>query len=121
MPGRARRARRALLDLGRLALADPVVAAAAALPAVTVPGIGTYENRNLIVGVDGVTGLKTGTLIEADATLATHEGLWVRSRHPVAGQCSFAYRGCFVSVVRCARAGPPESHIAFFNTLCFCL
>jgi len=26
----------------------------------------------------------TGTLIEADATLATHEGLWVRSRRPVA-------------------------------------
>lgn len=60
---------RALLDLGRLALADPVVAAAAALPDVTVPGVGTYENRNLIVGVDGVTGLKTGTLLEAGACL----------------------------------------------------
>jgi len=47
---------RALLDLGRLALADPVVAAAAALPEVTVPGIGTYEYRNLSVGVDGVAG-----------------------------------------------------------------
>lgn len=60
---------RSLLDLGRLALADPVVSAAAALPEVSVPGIGTYENRNLIVGVDGVTGLKTGTLIEAGACL----------------------------------------------------
>ncbi|MER3390187.1 MAG: D-alanyl-D-alanine carboxypeptidase [Microcella sp.] len=60
---------RALLDLGRLALADPVVSAAAAMPEVTVPGVGSYENRNLIVGVDGVTGLKTGTLIEAGACL----------------------------------------------------
>ena len=31
----------------------------------------------------------TGTLIEADATLATHEGLWARPRHPVGVQCFF--------------------------------
>ncbi|MBX9718941.1 MAG: serine hydrolase [Microbacteriaceae bacterium] len=60
---------RALLDLGRLALADPVVSAASALPSVTVPGVGTFENRNLLIGVDGVTGLKTGTLDEAGACL----------------------------------------------------
>lgn len=67
---------RALLELGRLALADPVVSAASALPSVTVPGVGTFENRNRLVGVDGVTGLKTGTLDEAGACLlftALHE------------------------------------------------
>jgi D-alanyl-D-alanine carboxypeptidase (penicillin-binding protein 5/6) len=60
---------RALLQLGRIALANPVLAASAELPAVTVPGVGTYANRNLIVGVDGVIGLKTGTLDEAGACL----------------------------------------------------
>jgi D-alanyl-D-alanine carboxypeptidase (penicillin-binding protein 5/6) len=60
---------RALLELARLALADPVVSTAAALAEVTVPGIGSYDNRNLIVGIDGVTGLKTGTLRVAGACL----------------------------------------------------
>lgn len=67
---------RALLDLGRLAVADPVVSAASALATVTVPGVGTFENRNRLIGVDGVTGLKTGTLDEAGACLlftAVHE------------------------------------------------
>lgn len=67
---------RALIELARLAHADTVVSEAAALPSVTVPGVGSYLNRNLIVGVDGVTGLKTGTLDEAGACLlfsADHE------------------------------------------------
>ena len=34
---------------------------------------------------------------------------------------SFSYCRCFVSVFRCARAGPSESRISFFYTLCFCL
>ena len=68
---------RSLLRLARIATADPVVAAAAALPRVTVPGIGSYENRNLIIGVDGVTGLKTGTLRASGSSLlfsAEHSG-----------------------------------------------
>ena len=67
---------RALLALGRIALDDPIVSSAAALPEVTVAGVGTYPNRNRIIGVDGVTGLKTGTLDEAGACLlftASHE------------------------------------------------
>lgn len=60
---------RALIALGRLALADPVVSAASELPAATVAGVGTYTNRNRILGIDGVTGLKTGTLDEAGACL----------------------------------------------------
>lgn len=67
---------RTLLRLGRLAVADPVVSSAAALPRVTVAGIGSFENRNVIVGVDGVTGLKTGTLRTSGSSLlfsAQHE------------------------------------------------
>ncbi len=68
---------RMLLRLARIALADPVVAAAAALPRVSVAGIGSYDNRNLLVGVDGVTGLKTGTLRASGSSLlfsAEHAG-----------------------------------------------
>lgn len=68
---------RSLLRLARLATADSVVAAAAALPRVTVPGIGGFDNRNLIIGVDGVTGLKTGTLRASGSSLlfsAEHAG-----------------------------------------------
>jgi D-alanyl-D-alanine carboxypeptidase (penicillin-binding protein 5/6) len=68
---------RSLLRLARVATADPVVAAAAALPRVAVPGIGSFENRNLIVGADGVTGLKTGTLRASGSSLlfsAEHAG-----------------------------------------------
>jgi len=68
---------RMLLRLARIALADPVVTAAAALPSVTVAGVGTYENRNLLVGLDGVTGLKTGTLRASGSSLlfsAEHTG-----------------------------------------------
>jgi len=68
---------REMLRLARIATTDPVVSAAAAMPRVSVPGIGTYDNRNLIVGVDGVTGLKTGTLRASGASLlfsAEHAG-----------------------------------------------
>lgn len=53
---------RDLVALARIAAADPVVAAASARRTLTVPGIGTYENRNLALGTAGITGLKTGTL-----------------------------------------------------------
>ena len=68
---------RSLLRLARVATAHPVVATAAALPNVTVPGIGSFDNRNLIIGVDGVTGLKTGTLRASGSSLlfsAEHAG-----------------------------------------------
>lgn len=53
---------RELVTLARLAAAHPVIAAASALPRVTVPGVGSYENRNAALGMAGVDGLKTGTL-----------------------------------------------------------
>lgn len=53
---------RELVTLARLAAAHPVIADAAALPRVTVAGVGSYENRNAALGRAGVDGLKTGTL-----------------------------------------------------------
>lgn len=53
---------RELVALARLALADPVVARAAALSVVSVTGVGTFDTTNLALGSDGITGLKTGTL-----------------------------------------------------------
>jgi len=58
-----------LVALGRLALADPVVAEIVRTDAVTVPGVGEIENSNELLGLDGVTGIKTGTLDEAGACL----------------------------------------------------
>nr|WP_246335473.1 hypothetical protein [Microcella alkalica] len=60
---------RALLDLARLAVANPVVADSAGLERIDVPGVGVFENRNTALGLDGVTGLKTGTTQEAGACL----------------------------------------------------
>ncbi|MFJ3382865.1 MULTISPECIES: D-alanyl-D-alanine carboxypeptidase family protein [unclassified Curtobacterium] len=65
-----------LVDLGQLALANPVVKEVVGTKAVTVPGVGDIENSNKLLGIDGVEGIKTGTLDEAGACLlfaATYE------------------------------------------------
>jgi len=51
-----------LIALARLAAANPTVAALAATPSMVVPGAGTITNTNGLLGVDGITGLKTGNL-----------------------------------------------------------
>ena len=58
-----------LLELGRLALADPDVAAIVGTTSTVVPGAGVVENSNELLGVRGVVGIKTGTLDEAGACL----------------------------------------------------
>jgi D-alanyl-D-alanine carboxypeptidase (penicillin-binding protein 5/6) len=40
-----------------------------ATPVVDIPGIGEVDNRNGLLGVDGVDGIKTGTLEEAGSCL----------------------------------------------------
>ncbi|MFB9647926.1 D-alanyl-D-alanine carboxypeptidase family protein [Curtobacterium pusillum] len=65
-----------LVELGQLALANPVVKEVVATKKVTVPGAGEIENSNKLLGLDGVEGIKTGTLDEAGACLlfaATYE------------------------------------------------
>lgn len=58
-----------LVALGELALANPVVAEIVSTKTLDVPGVGPVTNRNGLLGVDGVDGIKTGTLDEAGACL----------------------------------------------------
>jgi len=58
-----------LIEIARLAVAHPVVAEIVGTVAVDVPEIGTVLNRNQLLGIDGVDGIKTGTLDEAGSCL----------------------------------------------------
>ncbi|RQP09377.1 MAG: D-alanyl-D-alanine carboxypeptidase [Microbacteriaceae bacterium] len=51
-----------LLRLGELALADPVIAEIVATPSTSLSNIGPVENTNKLLGVNGIDGIKTGTL-----------------------------------------------------------
>ncbi|MFC0681417.1 D-alanyl-D-alanine carboxypeptidase family protein [Lysobacter korlensis] len=58
-----------LVELGRLALQSPVLAQLVSTSETDLPGLGTIDNTNILLGVDGVDGIKTGTLDEAGACL----------------------------------------------------
>lgn len=58
-----------LVALGKLALANPVVAAIVGTAKEEVPVVGTISNSNSLLGIDGIKGIKTGTLDEAGACL----------------------------------------------------
>ncbi len=51
-----------LVAIGRLALADPVIADVVRTPSLTLPAIGTVANTNKLLGTGGVEGIKTGSL-----------------------------------------------------------
>lgn len=55
-----------LIALGKLAMANPVIAALVAMPALDVPGFAGQSNTNALLGVDGIRGIKTGTLDTAN-------------------------------------------------------
>ncbi|WP_018133783.1 hypothetical protein [Acaricomes phytoseiuli] len=52
----------ALITLGRLALADPVIAEIVAKASIDLPGAGYVENTNDLIADTGTLGIKTGTL-----------------------------------------------------------
>lgn len=58
-----------LIELGKRAVEDSLVGTIVGTQTVDVPGIGSFTNRNLLLGVDGVDGIKTGTLDESGACL----------------------------------------------------
>lgn len=58
-----------LVELGRIALADPLVAAIVGTDSLTMHDIGLVENSNELLGSHGVTGIKTGTLDSFGANL----------------------------------------------------
>jgi serine-type D-Ala-D-Ala carboxypeptidase (penicillin-binding protein 5/6) len=58
-----------LVELGRIALGNPVVAEIVATDAIDIPELGVIENTNALLGIAGVDGIKTGTLDEAGSCL----------------------------------------------------
>lgn len=54
-----------LVQLGELALEDPVLAEIVATQSVDVPELGTLKNGNKLLGTHGVDGIKTGTTDDA--------------------------------------------------------
>jgi D-alanyl-D-alanine carboxypeptidase (penicillin-binding protein 5/6) len=54
-----------LIALGRLALANPVIAQLVTIKSITLPVVGTVSNTNQLLGVEGIDGIKTGTLTQA--------------------------------------------------------
>jgi D-alanyl-D-alanine carboxypeptidase (penicillin-binding protein 5/6) len=58
-----------LVEIGKLVVANPVLADIVAKPTASIPTIGTVVNTNKLLGIDGVDGIKTGTTDEAGACL----------------------------------------------------
>ena len=58
-----------LIELAKIALADPLVSQIVATGHISIPGVGEIDNTNDLLGLDGVRGIKTGTLDEAGACL----------------------------------------------------
>jgi D-alanyl-D-alanine carboxypeptidase (penicillin-binding protein 5/6) len=58
-----------LLELAKLALADPTVSEIVAQPSASVPYVGTFKNSNKLLGSLGIDGIKTGTLDASGACL----------------------------------------------------
>jgi D-alanyl-D-alanine carboxypeptidase (penicillin-binding protein 5/6) len=58
-----------LIELAKIALADPIVSGIVATQHISVSRVGEIDNTNEILGTDGVRGIKTGTLDEAGACL----------------------------------------------------
>lgn len=73
-----------LLRLGRLAAANPALAAITAESSVTLPSTGTLYNTNDLLGTDGITGLKTGNLTAGTYNLLYTASLDVGLDHPLA-------------------------------------
>lgn len=71
-----------LVELAKIALADPVVSSIVRMPSANLPYIGAFQNTNELLGVDGIDGIKTGTLDEAGACLLFSASITV-GEHPV--------------------------------------
>jgi len=58
-----------LIKIARLAMANPVVAEIVGTKNAQLGSLGVQSNRNGVLGVDGIDGIKTGTLEEAGSCL----------------------------------------------------
>jgi D-alanyl-D-alanine carboxypeptidase (penicillin-binding protein 5/6) len=60
-----------LVALGKLALANPIVAAIVDTPTITLPIVGAINDTNKLLGKAGVVGIKTGTLTTSSLLFAS--------------------------------------------------
>ncbi|MDQ1570521.1 MAG: hypothetical protein QOF79_1195 [Actinomycetota bacterium] len=58
-----------LIALGKIALANPLVSRIIAIRHTRLPVVGLIENTNQLLGIEGINGIKTGTLDSAGASL----------------------------------------------------
>ncbi|GAB3605842.1 hypothetical protein GCM10027413_12510 [Conyzicola nivalis] len=58
-----------LIAIARLAMANPVVAELVGTKSLQIGSLGWQQNRNSVLGIDGINGIKTGTLEEAGSCL----------------------------------------------------
>ena len=58
-----------LIAIARLAMANPVVAELVGTKSAQLGSLGVQQNRNNVLGIDGIDGIKTGTLDEAGSCL----------------------------------------------------
>ena len=72
-----------LIALGKLAAADPTIAKIVASPGMSLPGPGGMSNTNTLLGVNGITGLKTGNLGEGSYNLLYSATLDVGAAEPL--------------------------------------
>ncbi len=54
-----------LIALGRIALANPIIAPLVDTRSATLPIVGAITNTNTLLGISGIDGIKTGTLTKA--------------------------------------------------------
>lgn len=69
-----------LLRIGSLVMANPSLAQIVGTQSIDIPGVGPIASTNKLLGISGVNGLKTGTTVDAGATLLYSAAL------PVGGQ-----------------------------------
>jgi D-alanyl-D-alanine carboxypeptidase (penicillin-binding protein 5/6) len=58
-----------LIELAKRVIADPVLSTIVATQTADVPDVGVVTNRNELLGIAGIDGIKTGTLDESGACL----------------------------------------------------
>lgn len=58
-----------LIAIGKLAMADPVIAAIVSKTSLDIPSLAGMPNTNDLLGTDGVDGIKTGTLVPGGSDL----------------------------------------------------
>lgn len=72
-----------LIQLGRIAMANPVVAEIVGMTATDIPGVPPQASTNELFGAEGITGIKTGTLEETGSNLLFSANLTVGLGQPL--------------------------------------